>query len=379
MPTTSYHGHSPLVQIPAVIPAGSDRSAQVDLCGSVVEGIRLPGTQNGDDLTLLSSYESDEYPELVCSPSGGVVVPTLYTVSTTAIPGYYVPIATSVTSGIKRIGLRVSAVSAVDRRYVLSCRGCCWYDQYQGLSLITPSGTVEADGSTIDVYHGSSATPGTILVVSASGNSGAVLDEVVTADHAGSFEFRYRRGTGAGAVTFRVHDVSSGVFLVATYDGFVLPTVRKLDFGRANKPAATGYLRADGTQYYGRDRTGLGWVNPSLPGTFEREFPADPKNSDGVFNRRNLTGLFRLDMPVGTYTVTVGVGDATESVTGQNVFCTAGTSSSPLSGINTVAGQFFEGSFQASTTADGVLEFGINGGGSYWKLTFIEISPAVVP
>jgi fibronectin-binding autotransporter adhesin len=262
-----------------------------------------------------------------------------------------------------------------------------------------------ADGVTQTTFTGYQATPGalvtvdpqldtqgdylpegtvTILGVDAdpdvaghqvrAGADGVFTYTIVHPSVAGTMRVMYAEVTGAQASCFSVD--------------FVAPSVRRFDFNSGASPTQApaaqdgtpnGYVGVLPTQL-SSPAVGYGWVTAAQG--FDRGALSSPAYSnllrDGAWSSSPRD--FRMQLPAGTYDVTVTFGDASFARDQMNVTVVTGSVVSDLANVTnvaTAAGQFVHRSFKASP--DGgelVLRFSDGGGDPYWTVNAVEVRPS---
>ena len=91
----------------------------------------------------------------------------------------------------------------------------------------------------------------------------------------------------------------------STVDELVIDTSIRYDFGTSSSPVAPGHIAVTGSAY--SSSVGFGWVSGSI-GARDRGASSSDLNRD--FNFTSGTGSFVVDVPDGTYDVTLTMGDA---------------------------------------------------------------------
>jgi fibronectin type 3 domain-containing protein/predicted RNA-binding protein with TRAM domain len=169
---------------------------------------------------------------------------------------------------------------------------------------------------------------------------------------------------------------------------FVAPSVRRFDFNSGASPTQApaaqdgtpnGYVGVLPTQL-SSPAVGYGWVSAAQG--FDRGALSSPAYSnllrDGAWSSSPRD--FRMQLPAGTYDVTVTFGDASFARDQMNVTVVTGSVVSDLANVTnvaTAAGQFVHRSFKASP--DGgelVLRFSDGGGDPYWTVNAVEVRPS---
>ena len=289
-----------------------------------------------------------------------------------------------------------------------------------------------ADGLAVDYYRGIGAAPNAVLTVEpqygtpvdADGNASngltpdayakvAGFQIVAAAD--GSFDFGVRRPTGSGPSYISVRDATgagatglvgpnAGGGASATPNPYVLPgslqqtltlpTGRRIDFGPAATPVAAdldpanpNYIGFGGQSYISTAANALGWLGTPAQ-TFDRGVGSSALQRDGVFNPTESPGDYLLDLPTGTYSVTVLLGDPgfthdqmfvqqVDSATGTTVLATGAT------GLTVPAGQSTPVTFTVTTDANAGgtgrvrLRFGTASAvqNAFWAVQALEVRP----
>ena len=262
-----------------------------------------------------------------------------------------------------------------------------------------------ADGTTIDTYTGTGAAPNAVLTVTVSNGANAGIDVLpqmkefqIQADALGAYSFQVLRPTGT-ANTISLRDVTGNSFgtINVTY---VLPTVRRVDFGTATSPVQVltpaqiestttpKYVGFGAQAYTGTNGNAMGWVNSPGLNTFDRSSIAATTGDllrDGVYGNQANAGVFRMDLAaaVGTsYTITVTLGDlfqARDQMFVDVVDAGGALISTVVSNALTPLNQATSFTFTAMTDATGsiFLRFRDAGGDQVWGLSSIEARPTV--
>ena len=258
-----------------------------------------------------------------------------------------------------------------------------------------PQGPLTADGSTVDSFTLTGATPNSEIVVATTLGTitntsvdSHIQGTVVLANSMGQATINIRRPFGAGTAYVTTQEVSgakTGLGII-TYQ---LPTSRLFDFVTSTSPVQTptapptpgGWIGVQTTNAYTSSQ-GFGWVG-TAPLSFDRgAIPGDSVDSNllraGAYNFAGTAdaGTFRADLPNGTYEVTIIQGDLTLPRGGMNVSVVAGTGAG-LTNVTTAAGQWADNSFLATVSAGQLqLQFVAPNSGTYWVVNGIEIRPA---
>jgi hypothetical protein len=262
-----------------------------------------------------------------------------------------------------------------------------------------PQGPFPADGVTVDTFTVVGVTPGAEVTVST--NLGTITSPDVDpsvvgiqllANGSGQANVNILRPTGGGMALVLFEEVSgaqTGCGLVT----YALQDTRRFDFNAPSSPTQLpsapptvgGYIGVLPTDTYTAAR-GFGWLTAAA--AFDRGAQSGTTRSDllrdGHYGSAGGAGSrdFRIDLPPGgPFQVTVTMGDATVSRDQMSVSVITGTGTG-LSGINTAAGQFFNGSFTVTPSGGAVvLRFADGGGDPYWVVNGLEVRPvaAVAP
>jgi hypothetical protein len=150
------------------------------------------------------------------------------------------------------------------------------------------------------------------------------------------------------------------------------PGGHAFDFGTGTSPDAPGYTRVTETSAYSAS-IGFGWI--SVTGLKSNDVSAvtDDLKRDLVGDTTE-TRIFRVDLPNGTYTVTVTMGDQDHAHEHMMVKANGTT---VLSDVSTAAGNFAVNTFTVNVTG-GFLELEFSdpsGGGATWVVNAITIVP----
>jgi hypothetical protein len=268
--------------------------------------------------------------------------------------------------------------------------------------LTLPTTKVVADGLTIDYYTGFKAAAGAVLTVepqygvavdASFGLAGIQPDAYpqvagfqIVADANGEFSFGVRRPTGEGPDTIVVREAFGWARNTITQSYF-LPNVRRIDFGPNGTPVAVGepatqpYIGVGAQKYGGRVSNALGWLAPATVFEVDRG-TGSALQRDFVYGTANTPSDFSINMPAGgTYFVTVVLGDPVYARDGLFVSIVNPTSGmvtgTPVSGLDTPAGQSVTRTFTATADANGEirLRFGDNAGDLFWTLQALEVRP----
>ncbi len=255
-----------------------------------------------------------------------------------------------------------------------------------------PAGPFTADGVSVDTVTASHVTPNAELTVTTSMGSIVSADVdpniagvQVMANALGQATIAVQRPSGTGQAVISMEEVSgaqTGLGLIT----YTLPTTRRFDFNAAGSPTQLpsspptvgGYFGVLPTQTYTAN-TGFGWVGTLPTGGFDRGVLSGTTYSnllrDGSYGYLTGASTFRVDLPNGTYQVTVTQGDATVARDEMNVAVTVG-SGAGLTNISSPLGQFVTNTFTATTSGGQLqLTFSDSGGEPYWVVNALEIRP----
>src|SRR5262249_28720425 len=144
-------------------------------------------------------------------------------------------------------------------------------------------------------------------------------------------------------------------------------TTFHLDLGTSSSPVASGYQRVPLVNYSAAQ--GFGWQSTSGLSAVNRNGSALTRDFHS-----GPSGTFLVDLPNGTYNVTLTMGDAKATHDHVNV---SAEGASVVSNLTTLAGQFAQPTFQV-TVADGQLTLDLvdtGGSGSTFALNGIDITP----
>jgi fibronectin-binding autotransporter adhesin len=262
-----------------------------------------------------------------------------------------------------------------------------------------------ADGVTQTTFTGYQATPGalvtvdpqldtqgdyrpegTVTIVSPPDADPDVAGHQVRANDVGVFTYTIVHPSVAGTMRVMYAEVTGAQASCFSVD-FVAPSVRRFDFNSGASPTQApaaqdgtpnGYVGVLPTQL-SSPAVGYGWVTAAQG--FDRGALSSPAYSnllrDGAWSSSPRD--FRMQLPAGTYDVTVTFGDASFARDQMNVTVVTGSVVSDLPNVTnvaTAAGQFVHRSFTASP--DGgelVLRFSDGGGDPYWTVAGLEVRP----
>jgi fibronectin type 3 domain-containing protein len=155
----------------------------------------------------------------------------------------------------------------------------------------------------------------------------------------------------------------------------VTPSAMKFDFGTSGSPVASGYTRVTEATAYSAGT--YGWTDTSLIQSRDRGAPADELNRDLALNDSGGIGTFNVDLPNGSYSVTVRMGD--HDYAHDNVQISAdggGGSSIVVPDVDTAANTFVDSTFKVDVTGGSLtLAFVDTGGGTdpSWVVNAITI------
>ncbi len=150
------------------------------------------------------------------------------------------------------------------------------------------------------------------------------------------------------------------------------PTGRNYDFGTSTSPVASGYNRVtEATKY---STGGFGWTDTSTLESRDRSAVSDPLKRDFVMSS-SAARYFKVDLPNGTYAVTVTMGDNDFAHDNMQVKANATTM---LADVDTAAGSYAVNTFYV-TISTGTLELAFSDtGGSdpSWVVNGVTITPS---
>ncbi|HVN15907.1 MAG TPA: NBR1-Ig-like domain-containing protein [Anaerolineales bacterium] len=147
------------------------------------------------------------------------------------------------------------------------------------------------------------------------------------------------------------------------------------DFGTSSSALASGYNRVTETTAY--TSGGFGWTDTSTLESRDRTSSSDPLRRDFVMSS-SAARTFRVDLPNGSYLVTVTMGD--NDYAHDNMIVKA-NGVTVLSNVSSAAGSFAVNSFNVTISSGSLsLEFS-DGGGSdpTWVVNALTISPTTPP
>jgi hypothetical protein len=153
------------------------------------------------------------------------------------------------------------------------------------------------------------------------------------------------------------------------------PAGFSFDFGTASSPLASGYLRVTETTVY--TTGGYGWTNTSGLESRDRTSLADPLKRDFVMSS-SVPKTFKVDLPNGSYSVNVTMGD--NDFAHDNMIVKA-NGTTVLGDVDTATGAFAVNSFNVSVTG-GSLSFDFSDGGGAdptWVVNALTITPGSTP
>jgi hypothetical protein len=230
-------------------------------------------------------------------------------------------------------------------------------------------GPVLADGGTIDSVLLRGASPNAEVTVASTAGTiknadidPDMLGTQVRTNAAGQVLIQVQRPTGGVSATVSFEEVSGARTGQGTII-YALPTVRKLDFVDPKSPLQApaipaspgGWIPVLASAGYTANN-GYGWVSGPID-SFDRGAVAGDSVDSNLLRGGNdassgisNAGTFRVDLPNGTYQVTVIQGDKTQSHSQENVAVTVG-SGAGLSNVANSAGQWADNSFTATVNS----------------------------
>jgi fibronectin type 3 domain-containing protein len=242
-----------------------------------------------------------------------------------------------------------------------------------------PAGPLAADGASTDTFHGSWATPGSLVTLTTSLGTLVGTDASpsyagfqVQADAAGGFAFTIQRSYAGGASTIHAEEVSGATAGTTTRVYALLP-VRRFDFNGPAGATAAGFIGVQGSDVYSASR-GYGWVTPA--GEFDRGTASSTPVElyrDGHWGQVNT---FRIQVRPGVpYDVRVYVGD--QQWARDFIRVRAEGSGDPAYNVivpSTPAGQFATATLTNIVSADGVLDLEVRdlGGDPFFVLNGLD-------
>lgn len=150
---------------------------------------------------------------------------------------------------------------------------------------------------------------------------------------------------------------------------------RNYDFGTSTSPLAAGYVRVTETTAF--TSGGYGWTDTSTLESRDRGGPTDDLKRDFVMDS-SAARTFRVDLPNGTYAVTVTMGD--NGFAHDNMIVKA-NGATMLGNVNNAVGSFSVNTFNVNVTSSSLaLEFS-DGGGSdpTWVVNGVSIASVSQP
>ena len=155
------------------------------------------------------------------------------------------------------------------------------------------------------------------------------------------------------------------------------PSIRRFEFNASPVLQTAGYTSVRASNLYdettGPLRT-FGW-NSVVTEADRPNLPGNTLLRDGHYSRDNT---FTAELPNGTYTVSIVVGDKSFVRDRLNVYAN-GVLVPSLTNLTTAAGQFVHKSFTATITNERLsLRLKDMGGDPFWMLHALEIRPALV-
>lgn len=150
---------------------------------------------------------------------------------------------------------------------------------------------------------------------------------------------------------------------------------RSYDFGTASSALASGYTRVTESTTYAAG--GYGWTDTSGLESRDRTAVSDALRRDFVMHS-SAARTFKVDLPNGTYAVTVTMGDNDFAHDNMPVKANGAT---VLGDVDTAAGAYSVNTFNATVSSGSLsLEFSDAGGSDpTWVVNAVSIAPGVVP
>ncbi len=147
------------------------------------------------------------------------------------------------------------------------------------------------------------------------------------------------------------------------------------DFGTSSSPVASGYTRV--TETTGYFSGGYGWTDTSSLNSRDRGAPDDLRR-DLVQNDSSSARTFRVDIPNGTYNVTLTMGDQTNAHDNMIVRANGTTM---LGDVDNAVGSFAVNTFSITVSGGSLqLEFSDAGGSDpTWVVNALTISSTTTP
>jgi len=153
------------------------------------------------------------------------------------------------------------------------------------------------------------------------------------------------------------------------------PTGYKYDFGTATSPLASGFSRVIETTAYASG--GFGWTDTSGLESRDRSALADDLKRDFVMHG-SAARTFKVDLPNGSYSVNVTMGD--NDFAHDNMIVKA-NGTTVLTGVNSAAGGFAVNTFSVTVSGGSLsLEFSDSGGADpTWVVNTLSITSTSPP
>jgi len=153
------------------------------------------------------------------------------------------------------------------------------------------------------------------------------------------------------------------------------PTGYKYDFGTSSSPVSSGYSRITETTAY--TASSFGWTDTSGLESRDRSALADDLKRDFVLHS-SAARTFRVDLPNGSYSVSVTMGD--NDFAHDNMIVKA-NGTTVLSGVNSGAGGFAANTFSVTVSGGSLsLEFSDGGGADpTWVVNALTVTSTSPP
>jgi len=153
------------------------------------------------------------------------------------------------------------------------------------------------------------------------------------------------------------------------------PTGTKFDFGTGSSPLASGYSRVTETTAY--TSGSFGWTDTSGLESRDRSAVANDLNRDFVMHS-SAARTFKIDLPNGTYSVNITMGD--NDYAHDNMIVKA-NGTTVLADVDSAVGGFTTNTFTVTVTGGSLaLEFSDGGGSdSTWVVNTLSITTTVPP
>ncbi len=154
-----------------------------------------------------------------------------------------------------------------------------------------------------------------------------------------------------------------------------VPNARNFDFGTSTSPVAPGYVQVTEATAY--TAGGYGWTTASNAQSVDRGSQSDPLKRDFVTSATSAP-TFRVDLPNGSYAVTVTMGD--NDAPHDNMIVKA-NGAVMLSDVDTAAGQFSVKTFNVTVSSGSLTLQFLDAGGvdSSWVINGVSIAAGSPP